>query len=770
MLGLFAAVPQTPSTTDDLFRLATKETESGAYADGIRDANAAAAEYAAQGDTRRRALAINLAGRAALYSGDYQTAARSFRAALAFSTSVHDDAARAEELSNLGNAHYFIGRYADAAAEYDAALAITTAHANEPWSARRRRIILVNQATLNQRLGRDEEALAIYREVQSSGSDLRPQEQAQILTNLGVLYRHLGDPIKALAAYDEARALFAREHQVDGELGVMKNRGIVLALDLGQLDAARQNFTDALDAAIKAADRREILQAQLYRGETELRLGSIDTARADFTASLALARTLNTPEEQWKALYGLGRVEMRSANTDAARNHFEQAIAVIEQIREAIRVPTLRSDFFNDKRDVYDALTNIEIGRATPDRLFDLIERSHSRAWRDRLGLTSDVTLRDVQRVLPADALLLDYWSSANGSAVISITRGRAAVKRFDLDPDTVKRLIDTLSAGPSHAQRTAAESLSKIVADIPAGVRHVIIVPDGALALVPFEALPAGGSLLIEKAAVSYVPTAAMLFRAHRPQRSTAPPWTPMLRAFADPIGKGARLASSADEARSIAQELGGRSELHLGADDRKTYLSDVTAPAPLLHIASHAIADANALERSRILFSPDDDLFLREAYELPLRGVELAVLSACDTERGRLMRGEGVQSFSRAFLAAGAQTTLTTLWRVPDAPTASFMKVFYHHLQRGASRDEALRQAKLRFLRSGNELSDPHYWAAFVLTGDGIRPIPRAVRWMTVALIAAVALVIVLAAIMFRRGRSTSRPTAASTHASSR
>ena len=698
-----AVLPNTPA--DDRLKIATQETESGAYADAIRDANAAAAAFAAKGDTHGRAVSINLAGRAAQYSGDYQTAARSFNTAYSLATSIHDDALRAEALSNLGNTNYFTGRYSDAAAQYASALAITNARATEAWAPRRRRIILVNQATLDQRLGRDEEALKIYREVQATGSDLRPQEQAQILTNLGVLYRHLGDPIKALAAYDQARALFAQEHQLDGELGVMKNRGIVLALDLGQLDAAQKNFTESLDKATQAANKREMLQARLYRGETELRAGEADAARADFTAALELAQSLHTPEEQWKALYRLGRLD--------------EAITVIENIREGIRVPSLRSDYFNDKREVYDALIAREMQNGSAVRVFELIERSKSRAWRDRLGLKSFVQLRDVQRALPADALLLDYWKSPAGSAMVAIW------------PDRVSLTTNTLP-------------------DITAAVHHVIIVPDGALALLPFEALQSGNQLLIEKAAVSYLPTAAMLLRPVR-AATVGPPWRRILRAFADP-----RLPSTGDEARSIANELGGRAEIHAGGDDRKSYLHDVTSSAPLLHIASHAVADENALEQSRILFSSGGDLYLREAYELPLRGVALAVLSACDTERGKVTRGEGVQSFSRAFLAAGAQSTVTTLWRVADQPTASFMKVFYHHLQRGEPRDEALRQAKLRFLHSGNELADPRYWAAFVLTGEAMEPVPRAMRWSTIVLIA-IALVAVIALITYVSSRSS-------------
>jgi len=243
--------------------------------------------------------------------------------------------------------------------------------------------------------------------------------------------------------------------------------------------------------------------------------------------------------------------------------------------------------------------------------------------------------------------------------------------------------------------------------------------------------------------------------------------PWQLQMRAFADPVFTAARLeepafqgrlTGTADEVRQISSEIAGRSDLYLASANQKSLLQ-APSRAPLLHLATHAMAATSALEQSRIMFSAApgaeaaDYLFLREAYELPLSGVDLAVLSACDTERGELVRGEGVQSFSRAFIAAGARSTVTTLWRVPDRPTADFMKVFYHHLQRGLTRDEALRRAKLAFLDSGTAAADPHFWAAFVLTGDGLRPVPRAMRWSFLLLGSGAVLVGI--AFLFRRKR---------------
>ncbi len=769
MLLLTAAAP----VADDAARLsetAVAETDAGQYAAAIRHATQAASLYASSGNVRGRSLALNRAGLASLYAGDYATAERMIRTAIGLSTAAGDDPAWAEQLTNLGNVCFFVGRYSDAASNYDAALRVVAAHSGEPWTARRRRLILINKATLDQKLGRDEAALAIYRDVRAAGTDLRPREQAQILMNVGVLYRHLGDPIKALASYAEARRLFAREHHADGELGVMKNQGIVLALDLERLAEARANFSEALDRATKVGNRREMLQARLYRGETELRLGLAQPARDDFAASLEAARSLATPEEEWKALFGLARSESLVGDHDSARRHLTQAVSTIESIREAIRVPFLKSDFFNDKREVYDALIGVEMQRRDAARIFELIERSHSRAWRERLALNAPVTLAAVQQKLPAGVLLLDTWSSAYGSAMVSVTRDRAEVRPVNSDPKVIQGLSDALSSGEA-SWRNSAAAMAGWIGALPPRTRHVIIIPDGPLALVPFEVLPAGSRMLVEEAAVSYVPTAAILFRPQAADRGVAPPWQTEMRVFADPIFGSAsldnaaavrlRLTSSAQEAKDIAAQFGGRSLLHLGSDNRKAYLQNERSPAPILHLATHAVADVNAMEQSRILFSPArssatgaDYLFLKEAYDLPLKGVELAVLSACDTERGRMLRGEGVQSFSRAFLAAGARSTVTTLWRVPDRPTAAFMKVFYYHLQRGSSRAEALRQAKLRFISSGSDLSHPHYWAAFVLSGEGEQPVPRAMRWSSVWIAAALVVMAAVIAVAAKRG----------------
>jgi Uncharacterized protein conserved in bacteria len=148
------------------------------------------------------------------------------------------------------------------------------------------------------------------------------------------------------------------------------------------------------------------------------------------------------------------------------------------------------------------------------------------------------------------------------------------------------------------------------------------------------------------------------------------------------------------------IARLLRGRSELYFGADARKAELQH-GVNAPVLHFATHAFADRNDPARSFILLASSDHLYLPEVNDLVLKEVDLVTLSACETDAGKLVRGEGVQSFSRAFLAAGARSVVTSLWPVGDRATADLMLGFYSRLAEGQFKSDALRLAKLDVLR---------------------------------------------------------------------
>jgi CHAT domain-containing protein len=131
------------------------------------------------------------------------------------------------------------------------------------------------------------------------------------------------------------------------------------------------------------------------------------------------------------------------------------------------------------------------------------------------------------------------------------------------------------------------------------------------------------------------------------------------------------------------------------------------------------------------------DDGLLTaEEVASLNLPGVELAVLSACETGLGPLAAGEGVLGLQRAFQVAGTRTVVASLWKVNDQATRALMERFYENLwSKRLSKLEALRQAQLSMLREGPDRGmeivgapkpaapqrhPPFLWAAFVLSGD--------------------------------------------------
>jgi CHAT domain-containing protein len=108
-------------------------------------------------------------------------------------------------------------------------------------------------------------------------------------------------------------------------------------------------------------------------------------------------------------------------------------------------------------------------------------------------------------------------------------------------------------------------------------------------------------------------------------------------------------------------------------------------------------------------------------EAVNLPLEGTDLVTLSACETGLGEIKHGEGVYGLQRAFLAAGAESVLMSLWKVSDEETATFMIELYRRLSQGLSVREAYRQT-LREMQK--RFPAPFHWGAFVLleTGKGL------------------------------------------------
>jgi CHAT domain-containing protein len=276
-----------------------------------------------------------------------------------------------------------------------------------------------------------------------------------------------------------------------------------------------------------------------------------------------------------------------------------------------------------------------------------------------------------------------------------------------------------------------------------------VFLAPDGALNRIPFEALvDESGNYLVETYQFRYLTAGRDLMRLN----TTVASRNPAMLLGNPTYGRPGELVAQADtraidfkdrifpslpgtqaEVDLIAPKLSG-AQVYTQTNATEAVIKQQSQPS-ILHIATHGFFEPeedtlNPLLQSGLILAgaaaggqsgPDQDGILTalEVTGLNLSGTQLVVLSACETGLGALSAGEGIYGLRRAFVLAGSQSQVISLWKVSDTATQALMVDYYDRLLAGTPRDAALRETQLAFLES-EEYSHPYYWAAFIGSGD--------------------------------------------------
>ncbi|MDP5171741.1 MAG: CHAT domain-containing protein [Bacteroidia bacterium] len=398
-------------------------------------------------------------------------------------------------------------------------------------------------------------------------------------------------------------------------------------------------------------------------------------------------------------------------------------------------------------------------------------------------------------KALPLSAALISFLYFEDHIYVSLLTHGAISVEKILLDKPTQQLLLQVISniRNPHPPSSAAVQSLKMyqcllkpFIDQLPASITQLMIVPDGPLVELPFEALVVelGTSAqrpqyLLDRFALSYwlSSRARLLLEDLEPQASSH-----QLAAFAPayPTG-GDQLAMLMEKDEFVGQLVregnfdlpGARKEASVIADiwNGQAYQgTGITEEAFLkeagnfsvLHLAMHALVEEEQAAFSRLLFAPSGSSargFLSAmeiaALDLP---ADMVVLSACNTGRGEWKAGEGVFHLGRAFRKAGVRSLVMSLWQVPDEATSHLMPDFYRGLKEGLSKSEALRQAKLNYLDQADPaLAEPYFWSGFVMVGDESPLPPPGNSWSWWWL---VALPLILASLWFWRIRGKLPP----------
>jgi CHAT domain-containing protein len=246
-----------------------------------------------------------------------------------------------------------------------------------------------------------------------------------------------------------------------------------------------------------------------------------------------------------------------------------------------------------------------------------------------------------------------------------------------------------------------------------------VVIVPDGVLHALNFETLVVDTPTphyWIQDVTISIAPSLGIL-TLETPNR---------MRHIPSLLAIGAPLSANADF--PPLPNAGGEMEQvrnHFRTDEATVVSGAAAIPAvykssrpqlfSTLHIAAHAETNRRSPLDSAIILSPSADgyrLYAREIMEMPLNA-DLVTLSACRSAGARTMSGEGPVGFAWAFFHAGADNVVASLWEADDRSTADLMNFFYSAIDGGHSYSDALRQAKLKMLRTS--YPKPYFWAPF-------------------------------------------------------
>ncbi len=360
-----------------------------------------------------------------------------------------------------------------------------------------------------------------------------------------------------------------------------------------------------------------------------------------------------------------------------------------------------------------------ELDRLRSDRRARLRSNEPARARFSADPAMRTASLDGLQQAAAASRIpVLLYWTTSTNVIAWYVGADGSDVRAVFLPTRVLEQKVDSVLASsrtPSNQfDETAARELflyllgpfaERLNSD---AVSQIMIVPHGPLVRLPFEALidPAGSASVIDRWAVSYAPNATMALQALQQDKRPVKSVVALVDQNIDDVTK----ETEAIKASGARLDRMTRSTLFAGS-----------WKADGLHILTHGNFDPTEALLSSLAATGASDASARilaaELPALPLRGLQLAVLSACQGGRiGERISGE-LYGFPWALLAGGVASTVLSRWDINGASNGQWMAVFYKELAGGASTAMAAAVAMREMRKQGT--THPYYWAAMQVSG---------------------------------------------------
>jgi len=345
------------------------------------------------------------------------------------------------------------------------------------------------------------------------------------------------------------------------------------------------------------------------------------------------------------------------------------------------------------------------------------------------------VSVEKLQKNIPDDTTVVEYYQSEDTLYAWVIDNKNITAVKQELSKDKLRKLIeqyrrslylDTTKRGVAIMEKETAdfaalqsEAYKLLITPVEKLIKtkKICIVPYDILNYLPFQSLQDGKHYLIEKYAVSYLPSLSVLEYLRKTQKKDHY----KILAIGNPDLNNAKMdLPAAEKEVDMIRDIFPNTSVFKRDKATAAMVKRIAPMYDIVHFAAHGeYIAADPLSSCLYLASgegEDGQLQVREIFDMTINA-DMVVTSACQTAMGKLGRGDEVLGLTRAFMYAGANSVLGSLWSISDEATSVLMKEFYTNIKT-MEKTEALRQAQLKMIQS-KKYSHPFYWAAFNITG---------------------------------------------------
>lgn len=609
-------------------------------------------------------------------------------------------------------------------------------------------------------------------------------EQADVFLHLGVINLRIEQPSQAIRYLNKSYELYKKYNSQEGI--------IAAGNALGHAYRIAGSFTEAAgwyNKSLLLAEQQQntIRLAEIYWQICELNLDKQDWSSAIQAGQKALSfnHTQSNPNLFYLVNTALGRAYMKNGDykNDDYKNGEKYLNAAIQSIEEARGKVSGNEEslqlFFVDKVAAYRSLIDSLVSQKRYEEALLVSEKAKARVLYDSFRQqpissskekpqeikfiqtkTPSLKENEIQSLVDVNTVFITYVIGNEKIYLFVLTNNnQVPIQVLPLQitsGELEKRVAGFSREVASHGflfvneAKNLYELLIEPAKDSLTNCQRVVVVPDGFLWNLPFQALmDKDGKYLLEKHEVSYTPSLAVAIEIRKKEEqkqasgkeSSGRESQNELLAIGNPIQSKSPLSDlvsfsdlpeAEDEVRSLSKIYGQSSKIFLRDKATKAAIKSLFTNFRILHFATHGILyKEHPLSSALVLAKPisaknasneDGLLKAEEIINLPL-SADLVVLSACESGQGEITNGEGMVGLSWAFMYAGASNIVASQWKVDSLSTSKLMVDFHRELSKQSGNQKsasALRQAALR-LKESEAYKHPFYWASFVVIGSG-------------------------------------------------